>query len=163
MFSKTGKVHHIDHHRLSRDALRGSGYIDGSLAPFSHPYLIADRVPICILGWVPVKADDRPAITRRALGDGSLGRIIFQSIANIIDCLKSISPAIDGGKPEGIGGMGQQTGNLYDRTGKEVYRYRFSQWAYIHTIDPGTLPAGVYLVRLEIDGAVVHMDRVVVN
>lgn len=53
--------------------------------------------------------------------------------------------------------------SLYDVTGKAVYRHRLSQWSYVHTIDPGILPAGVYLVRLEIDRAVVHTERVVVD
>lgn len=53
--------------------------------------------------------------------------------------------------------------SIYDAMGRQVHQHQFPKWAYKHEVDPGVLPAGVYILRLEISGAVVYTDKLVVN
>jgi hypothetical protein len=52
---------------------------------------------------------------------------------------------------------------VYDALGRRVYRHLFARWSYLHQINPGDLPPGVYFIRLELGGVAVQTQRIVVQ
>lgn len=52
--------------------------------------------------------------------------------------------------------------SIRDAIGREVYKQSVPRWSYRHEIETGGFPAGTYFVSLEMSGAVVHTERIVV-
>ena len=53
--------------------------------------------------------------------------------------------------------------SVYDALGRQLYRHVYNRWSYIHEIEAGTLPPGVYFVRLELGTVPVQTQRLVVS
>ncbi len=53
--------------------------------------------------------------------------------------------------------------SVYDALGRQVYRHIYNRWSYIHEIEAGALPPGVYFVRLEFGTVPVQTQRLVVS
>jgi hypothetical protein len=52
---------------------------------------------------------------------------------------------------------------IYDALGKRIYAHNFGKWTYLHTVDPGMLTAGVYIVQLKLKGRVLATEKIVVQ
>jgi hypothetical protein len=52
---------------------------------------------------------------------------------------------------------------IYDALGKRIYAHSFGKWTYLHTVDPGVLSAGIYIVQLKLKGRVLATEKIVVQ